>query len=93
MREIPSLTDVDHQQVVATARCNNMIEQSHRSTRRQERQQQGFRRGKRAQEFLRLHARLANLHHHFRTGVTASTRRKNQQQAFQRWSMVTAGVA
>ena len=61
IREITSLAEVDHQQVISTARCNNMIEQSHRSTRRQERQQQGFKRRKRAQEFLNLHARIENL--------------------------------
>ena len=52
IREIPSLVNVDHQQVISTARCNNIIEQSHRPTRRQERSQQGFRRRKRVQEFL-----------------------------------------
>ena len=58
IRELPSLINVDHQQVISTARCNNLIEQSHRPTRRQERSQQGFRRRKRAQEFLNLHARV-----------------------------------
>ena len=48
IREIPSLADVDHQQVISTTRCNNIIEQEHRFTRRQERRQQGFRRRKRA---------------------------------------------
>ena len=38
IRELPSLINVDHQQVISTARCNNMVEQSHRPTRRQERQ-------------------------------------------------------
>ena len=33
MREIPSLINVDHQQVIFTARCNNLVEQSHRPTR------------------------------------------------------------
>ena len=92
IREIPSLADVDHQQVISTARCNNIIEQEHRSTRRQERSQQGFKNKKRAQEFLRLHARITNLHHHSRTSVTAQTRRSNQKQAFQMWSTVGAGV-
>ena len=93
IREIPSLADVDHQQVISAARYNNVIEQEHRSTRRQERSQQGFRRQKRAQEFLSLHARITNLHHHSRTSVTAKTRRSNQKQAFQTWSVVAAGVA
>jgi len=92
IREIPSLADVGHQQVIRAARCNNIIEQEHRSTRRQERSQQSFKRRKRAQEFLSLHARITNLHHHSRTSVTAQTRQGNQQQAFQTWSTVAAGV-
>ncbi|THF66692.1 IS6 family transposase [Deinococcus sp. Arct2-2] len=93
IRELPSLINVDHQQVISTARCNNIVEQSHRPTRRQERQQQGFKRRRRAQEFLRLHARLTNLHHHTRNSVPAATRRSNQRVAFRTWSMITAGVA
>ncbi|GAA4000412.1 hypothetical protein GCM10022631_09100 [Deinococcus rubellus] len=93
IREILSLADVNHQQVISTARCNNVIEQSHRPTRRQERIQQGFRRRKRAQEFLSLHARVTNLHHHSRTSVSAATRRENQKHAFQTWSAIAAGVA
>ncbi|ULH18205.1 IS6 family transposase (plasmid) [Deinococcus sp. KNUC1210] len=92
IREIPSLVNVDHHQVISTAKCNNVIEQEHRSTRRQERSQQGVRRRKRAQEFLSLHARITNLHHHSRTSVTAATRRNNQSTAFQTWSAVAAGV-
>jgi len=93
IREIPSLVNVDHQHVISTARWNNIIEQSYRPTRGQERSQQGFRRRKRAQEFLSLHARVTNLHHHSRTSVSASTRRQNQKHAFQTWSTVAAGVA
>ena len=92
IREIPSLVNVDHQHVISTARCNNLIEQSHRPTRRQERQQQGFKRRKRAQAFLSLHARIENLHHHTQTSVSTTTRRTNQQQAFQTWSAVAAEV-
>jgi len=77
IREIPSLVNVDHQQVISTARCNNVIGQSQRSTRHQERHQQGFKRRKRAQEFLSLHARIENLHHHSRTSVSAQTRQSN----------------
>jgi len=93
IRVIPSLVNVDHQQVISTARCNNLIEQSHRPTRRQERQQQGFKRRKRAQAFLNLHAKIDNLHQHTRTSVSAATRRNNQRKAFQTWSTVAAGVA
>ena len=42
IREIPSLADVDHQQVISTALCNNLIEQEHQSTRRPERSGQAW---------------------------------------------------
>jgi putative transposase len=78
IREIPSLVNVDHQQVISTALCNNIFGQSHRPTRRQERSRQGFKRRKRAQEFLSLHARIENLHHQSRSSVSAQIRRSNQ---------------
>jgi len=92
IRELPSLVNGGYHQVVSTAKFNNVIEQSHRPTRRQERQQQGFKRKKRAQEFLTLHARIGNLHQHTRTSVSAAIRRSNQKHAFQTWSTVTAGA-
>ena len=42
--------------VASSAWCNNLVEQSHRPTRQQERCQIGFRGRQRAQEFLTLHA-------------------------------------
>jgi len=93
IREIPSLADVDHQEVIFTAKWNNVIEQEHRSKRRQERSQQGFRRRKRAQECLSLHAQMTHFHHHSRTSVRAAVRKSNQKRAFQTWSTVAAGVA
>ena len=36
IRTLPNLANVDHQQVISTVRCNNMIEQEHRATRRKE---------------------------------------------------------
>ena len=32
IRELPALQAVDHQQVISAARCNDLIEQSHRFT-------------------------------------------------------------
>ncbi|UQN08914.1 IS6 family transposase [Deinococcus sp. QL22] len=93
IRARPSLLGVDHQQVISLARGNNLVEQSHRPTRRQERGQQGMGRKKRAQEVLKLHARVANPHHHTRRGVAATHRRSHQQHAFPTWSMLSAGVA
>ncbi len=61
IRALPVIHSVDHVQVISTARCNNLIEQSHRPTRQQERSQIGFKNQRRAQEFLALHARVSNL--------------------------------
>ncbi len=91
--QIASLAEINHQEVISTARCTNPIGQFHRPTRRRECQQQEFKRRKRAQGLLCLHARIENIHHHSRTSVPAQTRRSNQKQAFQTWSMVTARVA
>jgi putative transposase len=85
IRALPALHSVEHVQVISTARCNNLIEQSHRPTRKQERSQLGFKRLRRAQEFLALHARISNLHQHTRTTVPAHLRRSNQRHAHLTW--------
>ncbi|MBB5363519.1 putative transposase [Deinococcus humi] len=84
LRESLVLHGVEHVQVVSTARHNNPIEQSHRPTWRQERQQRGFRSRQRAQGFFELHARITNLHHPARSTVPALWRR-HQQAAFTTW--------
>ncbi|ADY27784.1 Integrase catalytic region (plasmid) [Deinococcus proteolyticus MRP] len=88
IRELPELHGAEHREVISTARCNNLVEQSHRPTRSQERSQKGFKSISRAQNFLDLHARTSNLHQHTRTTVTAETRRSNQKAAFQTWNEV-----
>ena len=93
LRTLPVLHSVEHVQVVSTARCNNLVEQSHRPTRRQERQQRGFRSRHRAQGFLDLHARITNLHHSARCTVPAHHRRHHQQRAFALWRDVVKQVA
>ena len=80
------LHSVEHVQVLSTARCNNLVEQSHRPTRQQERSQLGFKRRQRTQEFLALHARISNLHRHARTTVRAAIRRINQSAARSLWN-------
>ena len=85
LRELPVLHGVEHGQGVSTARYNNLVEQSHRPTRRQERQQRGFKSRPRARGFLNLHARVTNLHHPARCTVPAHRRRHHQQQAFTLW--------
>lgn len=93
IRELPVLHAVEHVQVISTARCNNLVEQSHRPTRRQERQQRGFRSRKRAQGFLALHARISNLHHPARSTVSARYRRFHQEAAFKTWQQVVQQAA
>lgn len=88
IREIPELHGALHREVISTARCNNLIEQSHRPTRNQERSQKGFKGIENTQKFLDLHARTSNLHQFTRTTVTAKTRRSNQKAAFQTWNEV-----
>ncbi|GGO36278.1 hypothetical protein GCM10008949_39950 [Deinococcus humi] len=66
IRELSVLHGVKDVQVTSSARRNNPVEQSHRLTRRQERQPRGFKR-RRAQELLAPHARVSNLHRHVHT--------------------------
>ncbi|BDP44266.1 hypothetical protein DAETH_42350 (plasmid) [Deinococcus aetherius] len=93
LRELSVLHGVEHVPVVSTARRDNVIEQSHHPTRRQERSQRGFRSRRRAQGFLDLHARLANLHHPARSTVPARHRRFQQQAAFKMWRETVQQVA
>ncbi|SMB86042.1 IS6 family transposase [Deinococcus hopiensis] len=88
LRELPVLQGVEHVQVVSTARCNNIVEQSHRPTRQQERAQLGFKRRRRTQEFLALHARVSNLHRQTRTTTPTALRRSNQTTALLLWQEV-----
>lgn len=61
LREVSDLAASEHITVSASEHQNNLIEQSHRPTRVQERQQQGFRCLERAQRFLFTHAHISNL--------------------------------
>ncbi len=85
LQALPVLHSVEHIQVIAAARCNNLTLQSHRSTRKQERSQLGFKKPGRAQEFLALHARVSNIHQHTRTTSAAHIRRLNQSKAHLTW--------
>jgi len=61
IKELPELAATDHVAVSAAERQNNLIEQSHRPTRDQERQQRGFRTVHRTQAFLFTHAEVGDL--------------------------------
>ena len=93
IRELPILEDVDHQQVISSTRYNNLIEQFHRPTRRQERGQLRFRQVKRTQGFLDLHARITNLHGSARSTIPAYDRRSFLSTALQSWKAVVQQVA
>lgn len=56
IKEVPELAATEHVTVSAAERQNNLIEQSHRPTRDQERQQRGFRTVRHTQAFLFTHA-------------------------------------
>jgi putative transposase len=93
LREVPELTAVEHIEVLASEHRNNLIEQSHRPTRDQERQQRCFRGAKRAQGFLFTLAHVSNLVRHTRARTLAEQRRHNWLCAFAVWDEVALQVA
>lgn len=93
IKEVPELTHADHVTVSASEHQNNLIEQSHRPTRDQERQQRGFRNILRSQSFLFTHAHISNLFGHTRARVPAFERRYNLQEAFKSWGEVTLQIS
>ena len=72
----------EHVTVSAAERQNNLIEQSHRPTREQERPQRGFRTALRAQRFLFAHAEVSNLFRHTRGCKPSQLRRSNLTRGF-----------
>ena len=89
LREIPELDASEHVTVSAAERQNNRIEQSHRSTREQERQQRNFRGMGRAQRFLFTHAEVGNLFRSTRLGVPARLRRHDLINGFGLWAKLS----
>ena len=71
---------------------NNRAENSHRPTRRRERQMKRFKSPGQAQRFLSAHDGISNLFHLRRHQVPAAQYRAARSQAFQVWAEVT-GVA
>lgn len=92
LRDVPELGASEHITVSAAERQNNLIEQSHRPTREQERQQRGFRGVCRAQRFLFTHAEVANLFCYTRTQVPARLRRRNWQRGFNLWDELSLSI-
>ena len=92
LRELPELSASEHVSVSAAERQNNLIEQSHRPTRDQERQQRGFRVMGRAQRFLFTHAEVGNLFRPTRTGVPARLRHHNLIRSFGLWAELSLAM-
>jgi putative transposase len=92
LRDIPELGASEHVMVSAAERQNNLIEQSHRPTREQERQQRGFRESGRTQRFLFTHAEVANLFRYTRADVPAWLRRRNWLRAFGLWAELSLSI-
>jgi len=93
LRELPELDASEHVTVSAAERQNNLMEQSHRPTREQERQQRNFRGLRRTQRFLFTHAEVANLFCSTRTGVPARLRRRNLTRGFGLWGELSLSVS
>jgi putative transposase len=92
LRELPELTAAEHVVVSAAERQNNLIEQSHRPTREQERQQRGFRGMCRAQRFLFTQAEVGGLFCHTRTQVPARLRRRNLTRGSGLWDELSLSI-
>ncbi len=92
LEELPELDASEHVTVSAAKRQNNRIEQSHRPTREQERQQRGFRCVRRAQRFLFTHAEVTNLFRSSRLSTSARLRRHNLTRGFALWDELSLSV-
>ncbi len=92
LRETPELATSEHVTVSALKRQNNLVEQSHRPTREQERQQRGFRELPRAGRFLFTHAEVGNLFRPTRTSVSARLRRHTLTRSFGLWDELSISI-
>src|SRR3954453_17882064 len=72
---------------------NNRAENSHRPTRRRERQMKRFKSARQAQRFLSAHDQINNLFHPRRDHIPADQYSAARAQAFQTWAEVTGAAA
>ena len=93
LRETPELGATEHVTVSAAERQNNLVEQSHRPTRDQERQQRGFRGLGRAQGFLFTHAEVNHLFRYTRARTPANLRRRNFTRGFAVWGELSFAIS
>ncbi len=92
LKDLPELEASEHVTVSALKRQNNLIEQSHRPTREQERQQRNFRGSKRAQGFLFTHTEVHSLFHHARASTPAWLRRQSLKRGFRLWNELSLAM-
>ncbi len=92
LREVPELGASEHVTVSAAEHQNNLIEQSHRPTREQERHQRQFRGTKRAQGFLFAHAEVNGLFQHARASTPARLRRHILTCGFSLWAELSLAI-
>ncbi len=85
LRKLPVLHMVEPLQVTSTARCNNLVEPSDRTARQQEGSQLGFKRRRRTQELLDLHARGPNPLSPYPHHRSRPLRRSHQTAALPLW--------
>ena len=85
-RNVELLPDVEHRQ---SRYLNNRAENSHRPTRRRERQMQRFKSPRQAQRFLFAHAFIYGHFHPRRHRMTARTYRSVRTTAFRVWEQET----
>lgn len=93
LRELPELDASEHVTVSAAEHQNNLIEQSHRSTRDHERQQRRFKAVPRAQAFLFTHAEVNGLFRHTRARTPAQLRRRTWLNGFALWGELSLSIA
>ncbi len=92
IKRLPELSASEHVTVSAAERQNNLIEQSHRPIREQERQQRGFRGVHRTQRFLFTHAEVSNLFRPTRSSIPARLRRHNLARGFSLWDALSLSI-
>ncbi len=92
LKDLPELEASEHITVSALKRQNNLIEQSHRPTREQERHQRQFRESQRAQGFLFTHAEVNGLFHRTRASIPARLRRRNLTRSFGLWAELSLAI-
>ena len=80
------LPDAEHRQ---SRYLNNRAENSHRPTRRRERQMQRFKSSGQAQEFLSAHAFIHGHFHPLRHLMAATAYRSFRSEAFSAWQQET----